>query len=61
MRFVVEILGWLWLAAVLAGSFVPGWNFHVIFASDQSALEGHEMMAAKIRKRIGVQPTKEAS
>lgn len=52
MKTILAITGGVfWLLAIL-GAVVPGWNFHAVFADDESARDWHSRKAAELDARI---------
>lgn len=48
----LALIGAAFIVLTLLGAVVPGWNFHVIFANDKSALDWHASRVVELAKRI---------
>lgn len=52
MKTDLAIVGGLFVFMSIAGAIVSGWNFHVVFASDEDAMHWHLSRAADLQARI---------
>ena len=55
MRVAAEFIGWAFFALSVAGAVIPGFNFHVAAAGDETALEWHRELAEKLAQRAQAQ------
>lgn len=47
----LQVIGLVFVLCVLVGALVPGMNFHVILAGDESAVQSHQRMVQRIKHR----------
>lgn len=52
MKTALAIVGGLFVFMSIAGAMVSGWNFHVVFASDEDARDWHLEKAAELTARL---------
>ena len=52
IRNALTALGAMYVLAACIGAAVPGMNFHVVLADDETALEWHEKLAQRLRERV---------
>ena len=52
MKAFTSIIGWIVITLSILGATVPGLNFHVIFADDQSTMEFHKERADRLSKKL---------
>lgn len=51
MHKIALVIGYGFIFASLIGALIPGMNFHVIFAPDNSTIKGHYDMAKRIEDK----------
>lgn len=52
MRTFTSIIGWIVMALSVLGATVPGLNFHVVFADDQTTMEFHKERADQLSRKL---------
>lgn len=52
MHKIATVIGYGFIFASLIGALLPGMNFHVIFAPDNSAIKGHHEMVKRVEDRL---------
>ena len=52
MRIFTSIIGWIVIALSVLGATVPGLNFHVVFADDQTTMEFHKERADQLSRKL---------
>lgn len=48
----LELVGAVVLTLAVCGAFIPGWNFHVVFASDKNTLKFHQRCAQELEEKL---------
>ncbi|WP_054074529.1 hypothetical protein [Comamonas testosteroni] len=51
MKNALAIIGAVFILLSILGAVVPGWNYHVAFASDEEALAWHKSLAAQLEAK----------
>lgn len=52
MRVFTSIIGWAFIVLTILGATVPGLNFHVVFANDQTTMEFHKECADQLSRKL---------
>ena len=52
MKTFASIIGWAFIVLTILGATVPGLNFHIVFANDQTTMEFHKENADRLAKKL---------